>query len=218
MKNVKRISLLGLVNVLVSKDVNKGCNFIGFDALTDVKLKGGKSNPQQGLVQKEHNGALGILFSNKNGSSYAKMVNRRLEAEGKEANFEAGKLPWGNRVQGTAVIEHKGQFYVQVIYNQKAVNLLQYVEKSGIVLSKSDTDLVESMKNTIVGFESKNGTINYKLNGEEIAKDEIIGLPESKSNGKQGGLSEDFKVIVRTFKLSSLTSIRVNGTQYIIED
>ena len=218
MKNVERISLLGLVNVLVSKDVNRGCNLISFDALTDVALKGGKSNPQQGLVQKEHTGAMGILFSNKNGSSYGKMVNRRLELEGKEADFEAGKLPWGNRVEGTAVIEHKGQFYVQVIYNQKAVNLLQKVEEMGIVLSKSDVELVEAMKRTIVGFESRNGNIAYKFNGEDIAKDEIIGLPESSSNGKQGGLSDDMKVIVRTFKLSSLTGIRVNGKSYIIED
>ena len=49
--------------------------------------------------------------------------------------------------------------------------------------------------------------VEYKLAGERIAKENIIGLKESSASGAQGGLEN--KVIIRTFKLSSLRSIKM---------
>lgn len=218
MKNTKRVSQEEFKNVMLSKDVNRGANMIAFDALTDVKLKGGKSNPQQGQVQKLHTDFSGIIFSNKNSSAYGNMINRRLEKDGKDANFVPGRLPWGTRIEGTAVIEHKGNYYIQVIYNQKAVNLLDKAKEMNIELTENDKVLIEQMKQKVVGYETRNGNVEYLLNNEKVEKSEIVGLPEKKSSGKQGGLSDEKKVIVRTFKLSSLKNVRVNGTKYIIED
>lgn len=214
----QKISQAQLIAILSEEKTNKGCNFAGFDAITTPKLKGGKSNPHQGLAQKVHTNQLVMLFSNKTGSAYGKMINRRLEAEGKEGNFEVGKLPWGTKVPNTALIEHKGSYYVQVIYCQRAVNLLDKCEEMGISLTSNDEELIALMKNTVVGFESKNGEIEYLLDGAKVEKTDIIGLETNKSNGKQGGLSDDFKVIVRTFKVESLTRVSINGVRYIIED
>ena len=51
--------------------------------------------------------------------------------------------------------------------------------------------------------------VQYMLAGEKIAKELIEGLPVKASEGKQGGLEN--KVIIRTYKLSSLCSIKMGG-------
>lgn len=60
-----------------------------------------------------------------------------------------------------------------------------------------------------VVFLQKPSVIKYFLDGAEIAKNLIIGLKEDKAEGHQGGLSSDNKVIIRTYKLSSLKAIRM---------
>lgn len=52
------------------------------------------------------------------------------------------------------------------------------------------------------------GTTSYHFLGNEIDKSDVIGLPESKE-GEQGGL--DDKVIIRTYAVSSIIAITVNG-------
>ncbi len=52
----------------------------------------------------------------------------------------------------------------------------------------------------------------FELDGEVIEKSKVIGLPTSNGGGSQGGLTK--KVIVRTLKLSSLTSIEIDGTTH----
>lgn len=98
-------------------DTVDGAAFAGIDTQTAVKLKGGKSNPQQGRVTKLHTGANVMLFTNKGGSSYAKMVERRLGNEGKDpASFELQPRKWGERIPNTPFIEHKGKHYIEVIF------------------------------------------------------------------------------------------------------
>lgn len=55
------------------------------------------------------------------------------------------------------------------------------------------------------------GETEYFLDGKPIEKDEIEGLPAERSTNAeaQGGL--DNQVTLRTFKVDSITSIRVNG-------
>lgn len=56
------------------------------------------------------------------------------------------------------------------------------------------------------------GTVEYFLDGVAISKDDIVGLPERKASG-QGGLSN--LVIIRTFKLASVTAIRIDAAHYV---
>jgi len=91
--------------------------FVGIDTLVDVKLKGGKSNPQQGLVTKAVTGATVMCFANKQSNAYENMVKRRLEQEGKSASdFELSPRKWGERVKGTPFVAHKDKMYLEVIY------------------------------------------------------------------------------------------------------
>ena len=95
----------------------EGGTFVGLDTATPVKLKGGKKNPQQGRVTKVMTGAQVMSFSNTNGSAYDKMVRRRLEAEGKDADsFQLSPRAWGERIAGTPFVTHKGEHYLEVIF------------------------------------------------------------------------------------------------------
>lgn len=98
------------------KDVS-GASFITIDTETDVKLKGGKSHPLQGLVKKSCVGSNVMVFQNKRINGYQAMVERRLKAEGKNpANFVLGPRTWGERIPETPFIEHKDNYYLEVIF------------------------------------------------------------------------------------------------------
>lgn len=71
-------------------------------------------------------------------------------------------------------------------------------------------DGVEELYLEIIALNS--GKVEYFLDGAPIAKEDIIDLKE-KSEGEQGGL--DRKVPIRTFKVSSLTAIRIDGKEYV---
>ena len=218
-QNTKKINVAQLSEILRNPKTYRGCNFVGFDALTDVKLKGGKKNKQQNRVSKLHEGFLAMLFSNKLRNAYCKMVNKRLKEQDANAKeFVLSALPWGVRVKDTAVIEHKGQDYVQLIYVQHSVKLLGLANQLGIDFSENDLILEKLMGDKVIAYNTPNGKISYLRNGQPIAKEEIIGLKENKANGKQGGLKEEMKVIVKTFKLNSITRMTLNGVRYEIVD
>jgi len=155
-----------------------GSSFVGIDTETEVKLKGGKGNPQQGRVTKLHTGASVMVFQNKNINGYDAMVRRRLEKEGKDpASFELGPRVWGERIPDSPFITHKGEYYLEVIF-------------------------------------LKAGDSQYLLDGKPINKDDIEGLPEERDSGGQGGLEN--KVIIRTFKLSSIRKVRIDGAEHTV--
>ena len=60
----------------------------------------------------------------------------------------------------------------------------------------------------------KAGEVEYLLDGKVINKADIIGLPMKKDAGGQGGL--DDQVIIRSFKLDSITKVRIDGTEYVV--
>ena len=94
-----------------------GGTFVGIDTLTDVKLTGGRSNPQQGRVRKRMTGAQVMVFSNDQTNAYEAMVRRRLAAEGRDPDsFELGPRAWGTRIAGTPFVEHRGQYYLETIF------------------------------------------------------------------------------------------------------
>lgn len=53
----------------------------------------------------------------------------------------------------------------------------------------------------------------YLLDGKPIDKDEIVGLKPATA-GEQGGL--DNKVFVRSFKLTSIEKVRIDGMEYVL--
>ena len=157
----------------------KGAQIISIDAVTEVKLVGGKQNPMQGKIKKVTEGAQVMVF--KNGKGYKNMVNRRLKKQNAEdittialfeaianSGFEPGPRQWGQRVDGTPFVEHKGKLYLECIF-------------------------------------IKPGKSTYLLGENEIDKEDIIGLPD-KIEGDQGGLIN--KVIIRTFAIDSLLQVR----------
>lgn len=98
-----------------------GTTFIGMDTLTQVKLKGGQKNPQQGRITKRMTGAKVMAFQNKNVNGYAAMVHRRLEAEGKDpASFVLHDRKWGTRIPDMPVVVHNkdgfDKYYLEVIF------------------------------------------------------------------------------------------------------
>lgn len=163
-------------SVSVMLDKLSGNTFLGLTTETDVKLKGGKSNPLQGLVTKVTVSSVQI-FTNQNGSAYAAKVQRRHDTAGTGKTFELSPRSWGERITGTPFVTHKGEDYLEVIFNK------------------------------VISTE-------YFICGYPVAKEHIDGLPDSKPEAHQGGLDEEDKVILRTYKLSSLREIRAFGNEF----
>lgn len=158
-------------------DVN-GNTIISIDTVTVPKLKGGKSNPMQGVVRKVMIGANVMVFTNKRSNGYENMVMRRLAQEGKDpSSFQLGPRAWGQRIEGTPFIEHNGALYLEVIF-------------------------------------LKPGKSHYEHGVRKIDRSEVIGLEEASEGGEQGGLEN--KVIIRTFKADSISSITINGERHVL--
>lgn len=101
---------------LLTDNVN-GTTFVSIDTETEVKLKGGKSNPHQGRVTKRVTGSVVMVFQNKSANGYDNMVRRRLQQEGKDPqSFTLQPRKWGRRLQGVPFVEHNGNHYVEVIF------------------------------------------------------------------------------------------------------
>lgn len=101
---------------LLTDKVN-GANIISIDTETVVKLTGGKKNPHQGRVTKRVRGSNVMVFANKKVNGYENMVMRRLKKEGKDpASFKLSPRTWGHRLEGAPFVEHKGNYYVEVIF------------------------------------------------------------------------------------------------------
>lgn len=161
---------------ILTNNVN-GATFVSINTSTEPKLKGGKKNAHQGRVDKVMEGANVMVFQNKTVNGYEAMVKRRLVKEGKNANsFGLSPRPWGTRIENTPFIEHKGKYYLEVIF-------------------------------------LKTGDVTYTLDGVPANPwNDIIGLNLDSLEGDQGGLND--KVIIRTFKIESLTQITINKQTY----
>ena len=109
-----------------------GASFVGLDTHTDVTLAGGKSNPMQGRVTKRMIGATVMSFQNKNFSAYEAMVKRRLVAENKDPEaFVLGPRAWGTRIPNMPIVEHKGEYFLEVIF-MKPGTVVYYLDGNPI--------------------------------------------------------------------------------------
>jgi len=87
----------------------KGSTFIGLTTVTTPKLTGGKKNELQGMVTKRTIAQVQV-FTNQNTNGYE---NKRKKVD---ADFKLSPRTWGERVKGTAFVEHKGKDYLEVIF------------------------------------------------------------------------------------------------------
>ena len=86
------------------KQVN-GSTFIRIDTVTIPKLSGGKKNPMQGNVRKFNIGSNVQVFQNKNGSSYANAVEKRMAKEGIDPDtWTVQPHVWGERIPNTPIL------------------------------------------------------------------------------------------------------------------
>lgn len=107
--------------LLIAVNNISGASFIGLDTLTEVKLKGGKGNPQQGRITKEMSAAQVMAFQNKTVNGYEAMIERRLINEGKDpTSFQLGPRAWGTRIPNLPIVEHfkdgSTTYYLEVIF------------------------------------------------------------------------------------------------------
>lgn len=168
----------------------KGTTFIGLDTETVPVLKGGKKNPMQGKIKKLCKGHQVILYGT---PGYEAKVKRHLVAEGKNPeSFKAGPLPWGEHIPGTPFIDNKGERYLQVVFLKPAKDI-EYLATTEIVLP-----------------EAINNRFRYS-EGEYINKNDIPGL-EDRTGSEHQGL--DNQVVVRAYKISSITGLRAYGEEY----
>ena len=165
-----------MTNLKTLLEAVNGATFISIDTSTEPRLKGGKKNAYKGITRKIMTGANVMVFQNKSINGYDAMVKRRLEKEGKDpASFSLSPRTWGTRLPNTPIVEHKGQYYLEVIFLNA-------------------------------------GDVHYEVNGVVTDPATITGLDLDHTEAKQGGLND--KVIIRTFKIDSLTSITINKETY----
>ncbi len=123
-----------------------------------------------------------LLYRTKGVSGYENMVKRRLVDIGRDpSNFVLSDLPWGERVDDLPLIENGGQFYLQTI-----------LVKPGKTEAFIGTDLT--------GWKP----VDPSAYPNVFKKDR-----EAERAAYSQGLSLDKAVIVRTFKLESLTELRL---------
>jgi len=161
----------------------KGSQIIGIDTLTVAKLTGGKSNPMQEKVTKLTERNVVMLFTSSKG--YRNMVNRRLDKQFNNLDIPIPSDELFERITIDNTFVPGPRVWGTRIPDSP------FVEHKG-----------EKYLECIF---IKPGTPKYFLDGTEISKDKIQGLP-IKNNGEQGGLVD--KVIIRTFKLNSILKIR----------
>lgn len=162
----------------------KGCQFVNIMALTDADMYL-RNNPFRGRVQKF------TITPMQFGYDYETAVNNRLARDGKEANFTADKLPWGQWLDGmrNKVISHKDMLYLRTYCVRNARPRTFYL-----------------LDGYLASVEEYNEFAPY--------------LKQSSLSDKQSahGLEDEFQVKPRDYKFSSLVAITINHTRIVIED
>lgn len=98
-----------------------GCVFAHITTETIVKIP--KKYGLCGVVTKVVSKVVQLNYS------YENAVNNRLEREGKDRDFEAQKLPWGEWFVANKIISHKGKFYLRYYdYNNNVLNKAYFVD------------------------------------------------------------------------------------------
>jgi hypothetical protein len=159
------------LKTLLNDNVN-GSSFITIDTSTTPTLTGGKKNPHKGRVRKITTGANVMVFQNKNSNGYENMVKRRLIKEGKTPSFTLSARKWGTRLTDTPIVEHKGSYYLEVIFLHKGKT---HFELDGVRIDKSK---IEGLNYT---DEAVQGGLNDKVIIRTFKIDSLVNITINKN-------------------------------------
>jgi len=172
-----KITINDLVRELI---LLKGSTFINIRTKTKVTMNK-TNNPFYDRVEKDTWQVVNINFD------YENAVNNKLTKEGKEADFEAKARKWGERVDNTPIITHKGEFYVELGFlNDKQKPKVTYL-LDGNVATEDELLAIKPF------FKEKNEETLLEHQGTENV------------------------VKIRDVKLSNIKEIKINGNHYILD-
>ncbi len=149
---------------------------IGLSMITDVTLTGGKKNPLQGHVTKLVEYASCQVYCNAKSNGYENKVKRGLVKEGKSADdFVLSPRVWGTRIPGTPFVEHKGEKYLEVMFNSRP-NRVTYMIDGKIADKSNITGIPIKKEGNQGGLEEKailrtpkfDNILAIKYNGKDI--------------------------------------------------
>lgn len=104
-RTVRHLSVDQLRDVLATQ--LNGAAPVGLSIRTEYRMKGGVSCPYKGRVVKETDLAGFVGFN------YQRAVNKRRVMEGGDPTFVPSPRKWGERIPGTPLVEHNGEFYLE---------------------------------------------------------------------------------------------------------
>lgn len=111
----------------------KGTTFASIKTRTLVRMsKKAIASCPFGQIAKESTVSVTLGFH------YAKSVNRQRDREGLEADFVAEPRAWGERISGTPIVKHNGEFYLECKVERSIGH--QYYDETGNPLSDDDVD------------------------------------------------------------------------------
>lgn len=141
---------------------------------TDVKLKGGQKNPNQGKLRK-----LSVVFATLTGqTTYKDRVSHQMFVEGKadvSDTYQPKERPWGVRKGDSPIIEHNGETYLEFI-----------VEKQVQTCYILDGQTVDNPESVVEGFpeprshnEESQGGVDSKINLRCVKSSNILTIIEA---------------------------------------
>lgn len=124
---INTVSQTELVELLAAR-AKSGCFALTIETRTDARLK--KTGNTFGPVYK---------LSRVNGMAnwhYGRSVNRQRTREELTADFEAAPRQWGERIEGTPFVQHKGRTYLELKVERSLGH--SYQTEAGETLTDSD--------------------------------------------------------------------------------
>lgn len=159
-----------------------GTAFCEMHTLTgDHVNKGTKNNRNPHFGRITCQSVKNVMIS-KSPATFQNWVNKRKAQQGGEADFVAGELPYGAWMDG-----YEGLFIDAT------------PESTGVY--------TQYMRMAVLATRSS----QYLLDGEPIAKEDIIGLKKKGGKGNQGGIATESKMNVQSVKMDSIVKIIYKG-------
>lgn len=124
------------------------------------------NNPYHDRVTKRQQSNVIINFS------YEKAVNKRLEKEGKEADFVPHQRKWGERLPNTPIVFHNNTYYLEAGFLTKNTPKVEYFldgEPSDKAVFETYLKSKESSSASTQGLENENEVVlrDFKIDSVE---------------------------------------------------
>jgi len=143
-------------------------NVVAFrqDQLVDMLLKNKGATAVTIVARTMPKGAKPPVFkvSRVNGMigwNYANSVNNQLAREGKATVFVARPRAWGTRIEGTPLVEHKGEYYLEFKV-EKSLDY-RFEDENGNEINEKTVSLLPSRKPQTQGTEKEIILRDYKV-------------------------------------------------------